>query len=112
VRALENRALYAIQYGSGDIWMNERGDLGSLTLCKVFDGEEEASTFLGSRKLRRGFRPRLAVRPLTTADLRTMVESAEECLDSATAHGGDTGLWRNRIELLRAYLPLTTAEAA
>ena len=103
---LENRALYAIQYGALDMWMNERGNLGSLTLCQVFEGADEASAFLATRKLRRGFRPKLEVKSLTTADLRTMVADAGDCLNSAERHGGDTGLWTNRIALLMAFLPL------
>lgn len=104
--ALENRALYAVQYGSADIWMNDRGNLGSRTLCQVFETAEDAGAFLGGRKLRPGFRRSLAVKPLTTAELRAMVAEAGECLDAASRHGGDTLLWTNRIELLLSFLPL------
>lgn len=85
---MTNRAFFAIRYGlDGDVWMNQFGDLGSRTRCRVFETADEAQTFLDGRRLRRGFRPRLSVQPLSADDIRDMANDAAECLACAKRHG-------------------------
>lgn len=96
-------AQFAIRYGDADIWMNAHGDLGSLTLCKLFSTPIEAAQFLAERRLRAGFRARMSVQPLSAETIRAMSNDAADCLDAARRHGAplaDQLAWRARFAFL------------
>ena len=96
-------AQFAIRYGDADIWMNAHGDLGSLTLCKLFSTPIEATQFLAGRRLRAGFRARLSVQPLSAETIRTTTNDAADCLAAARTHGAplaDQLAWRARFAFL------------
>lgn len=104
-----NRAFFAIQYGSGDAWLNQFNDLGSRTLCQIFTEQAEAEAHLATRRFRPGFREGMAVRELSPADLRAMSNDVAECMACAERHDAslaDRLMWRARLDLLVSYQPL------
>lgn len=110
--ALPNRTFFGIRYGaaSDDMWMNEGGNIGSEMLAAIFDSAEDAQRFLDTRRLRRGFRPRLKVEPISTARIAEMAATAQEYADSEPLpHGNHNAEWAARAEVLRGFLPLLAA---
>lgn len=105
--AKPNTALFVIQYEDADIWMLDDGNLGSLCLARVFDTVSAAQLFLDTRKLRPGFRPCLAVQPLTEDMIHRMVEEAAKAYACAVRHNGDVDGWLATGARIRALLPLS-----
>lgn len=103
-----NAALFVIQYEDADIWMHHDGNLGSLCLARVFDTASAAQLFLDTRKLRPGFRPCLAVKPLADDQLQGMLDDAVACHACAVRHNApDVADWVATVARIRALLPLS-----
>lgn len=89
---------YAIRYtNDADIWMNDEGNLGSKTLCALFDTADAAQAFLDTRRLRRGFRENLSVQPIERAEVLTMVEIVREFAER-------DAFWQARLDALNLKL--------
>lgn len=106
---IANRSYFGIQYvGMANVWMNPEGNLQGQTLAAIFETAEEAQQFLDTRRLRRGFRQSLAVQPISTETIRSMVATCREyAAMPALPACDDRREWSDRADALEDLLPLT-----
>lgn len=107
--ALANEAIFAVQYvGMSDAWMNDTGNIQGQVCAAFFIEREEAQRFLDTRRLRRGFRARLAVQPVAVETVRELAATARHysTLPPLPARD-DRQEWADRADALAAILPLT-----
>jgi hypothetical protein len=103
-----NRAIFGIKHiDMRDCWMTECGNLQGQTGAILFETREEAQRFLDTRRLRRGFRPRLAVAEVTCATVAELAAFAREASVTAIYEKADhRPLWAARAAYLETFLPL------
>lgn len=106
-----NQAFFGICYtGMSDCWMEDCGNVSSQMQAAIFETAAEAQQFLDTRRLRRGFRPRLRVEEISVERIAGMAAKAQEYADSPPLPFGDhNAMWAARAEVLRGFLPLSMA---
>lgn len=106
-----NRAIFGIKHTEvRDLWMIDDGNLQSQIGAIFFDTREEAQRFLDTRRLRRGFRPKLAVAEVCTETVLELAECAREYASGEPPESPRAydcrPYYRERAEYLAAFLPL------
>jgi hypothetical protein len=106
-----NRAFFAIQHKPGaysfQMWMTECGNLQAPVGAILFETREEAQRFLDTRRLRRGFRPKLAVAEVSVVTIRDLANTAQEfAVMPSEGVRDDRSYWAARAAYFEAFLPL------
>lgn len=103
-----NRAIFGIKHvDMRDCWMTECGNLQGQTGAIFFETREEAQRFLDTRRLRRGFRPKLSVAEVSCATIAELVAFAREAaVDAVYPKADHRPLWAARAAYLETFLPL------
>lgn len=103
-----NRAIFGIKHiDMRDCWMTACGNLQGQTGAIFFETREEAQRFLDTRRLRRGFRPRLAVAEVSCATVAELVAFARDGAATAIYEKADhRPYWAERAAYLETFLPL------
>lgn len=103
-----NRAIFGVKHTEvSNMWMTECGNLEGQTGAIFFETREEAQRFLDTRRLRRGFRSRLAVAEVTCATIAELAAFAREASVTAIYEKADhRPHWAARAAYLETFLPL------